>query len=360
MKKISFICIVFTACASLFCAENESLAKALAKVIQPSRFAPGLCTDEPTMKVVDALRPILREQLAETNYDRLSATLQLVNHLKSELISGQPLLPLISTFSFNPLLSQNRGGPCVALTLDLYQRVPKQFNPYVIAAKLPSKFQQLAFPYFCHTAILIETQHAYILLDSSFDFHEPIVIKKDGKQTTYCLQKKTNFHFQLKDQYIICQIEPIVKSDQFLSEDYVMMYRTDRLLNPIQSSAIPMIFADRRLSLLSRRENGFHIAHLNIELDRKRILWDHHDERFEPLKFSRTSPSFPSEFIADLFLQPAHFNQSIQSIIENTQLLDQFYLEYLTYLRESQDTSIVGLIDPTKLQDKINAISGHL
>lgn len=336
----------------------------LGAAVQPPHFVvppPPLTLS--SEKLVEMLRPILRERLAETNYDRVHVVLHLLDHHKKHV--EQSLLPFsfLKELKGEEFFKNARGAPCVGLTLDIFDHLPKNIHAYIVAAELPRRYHQFAAPQYCHTAVLIpfqtDSEAGFVVLDPSFDFAEPIVVKEGGAPYFYDMGNKGVWVFFLEKDKIICQISQS-KTMTWTEEEIEnkrMSYRTDALLNPIESSAVPMILIDRRLSLLARDENGIHLSHLNIELNKNRIIWDQHGVQFEPISFDDFLSGkfrFTESFAKGLYLTADELNQIVLRVLEEKPRLDQLYRDYLKLLHSSQDWSITGPLDKAELEHFIN------
>jgi|GEM_PF-1677271 len=325
--------------------DEHPLSSLLNQRVQASQFAPGMVTYLPGELIVERMRPILRERLASTNYDRMQGTLQFLDHYEEEKIKDSTLSPLLSlkNFNYDLCLKDGRGASCVGLAFDMFRHLPPDISGYINAARLPKKYQQFAAPDYCHVSVLVAFQHpenlsdrGFVLLDPSFDFHEPILLKTKGPPYAYHMGKKGIWNFSIQEDVIICQV-CFQKNNIPTAEEYEnlrMIYRTDRLLNPVESSAIPMMLIDRRLSCLSRRADGKHISHLNIELNKNRIVWDQEGEMRAPVPFNAIEEKeweFNETFANGLFIDKDELNRRVQRIVQEREVLNQLYLEYLHY-----------------------------
>ncbi len=183
MSKIALYNLVFLSIVcNCFEVHTECIEKVLGGAIQPPKFAAAEITYQSPEYLIDILQPIINKRLEATHYDRITASLHLSDHLTRS--SNEPLESL-KTFRYD--LDFSRGGPCIPLTLDLLAWLPTEIKGYVVAARLPKKYQQFGFPFYCHAAILIKYQNpslseerGYIILDPSFDFPIPIHIRERG------------------------------------------------------------------------------------------------------------------------------------------------------------------------------------
>jgi len=295
MKKILFFTLIIIS-PFIGWAANFSLSEEFRGAIAPPLFAEGRETLISGEKIVEQLRPILRDRLSKMNYDRIFPIVQFLDHYeksKEEFPSISPL-EAFKSFRFQPTISGGSGGPCVSLTFDLFENLPDGIGCYIVAARLPRKFHQFMFPELCHTAIMIHyrspddpSDKGYVLIDPSFDICEPILLVEEGDPFVYDMKEKGIWTFSISQDLVLCDIMSDEREEMpgVSPEDWQMIYRTDELLNPIESSAMPMILVDRRPSLLSRREDGTHLAHLNAELNKKRVIWNEGGFRYEPVLF---------------------------------------------------------------------------
>lgn len=374
MKK-NVVLFISTAVACMFqniqAQPSDSLiSQKLNQVVQPSQFSQGHEIFLSSEEIIKQVTPILRKRLVEANYDRIFPVTQFLEHYQKCKKKDQTITPIeaCKSFVFHPLIPSFRGGPCVSLTYDLYEHLPEEIKGFIVAARLPGKYQQFAFPQFSHTAILIKYQNpndhednGYILLDPSFDISEPILLKNGGTPFFYDMKNKGVWKFSLIEDQILCEI---LSEESALTRDespdlWRMVYLTAKLDNPIESSAVPMIFVDRRLSLLSRDSQGKMIVHLNVELNKKRIVWDTPAGWFEPILFASITPNsllFPDWFAASLQTTTHELSDRIHKIIQDKKILDSLYCDYLLLLKETQDDSITGKIDRNQIDVIINSI----
>lgn len=327
----------------------SQLSEELDHAIQPPTFSRAPVTTVSAEEVIKVMSPILKDRLVAVHYDRIFPMLEFIEYYKSKHAVDNELTPIeaFKTFDLDMLSPRNQGGPCVTLTLDLLQYIPEEFQAYPCLAALPTGFQQFGFPRYSHSAVLIKfdadeepSQIAFILLDPSFDFDEPIVIKSDGTPTYYDTKVNGIWAFHLEQDRIICEFDR-------RGQHQVMTYLTQQTDNIITASAMPMILADRRLSLLSRREDGLHVAHCNIELNKKRVVWDLDRVRKSPIGLSQFQEGveFPDEFARELHMYSWELNGRILYIIENKAILDELHEGYLELLKQTQDFSITGQLE---------------
>ncbi|MBX9744185.1 MAG: hypothetical protein K2X08_03125, partial [Chlamydiales bacterium] len=163
--------------------------------------------------------------------------------------------------------------------------------------------------------------------------------------------------FYLDEDKIICDIDPSEdpEKNQRPADYFRGVYFTTSLSNPIKSSAVPMILVDRRYSFLSRREDGTQIVHLNIELEKQRIIWNQGHIKYEPIPFDRLLNAdvlFPEWFSSKLLLSQSELNWKLWRIIKNKKVLDSLYRDYLLLLKDTQDFSITGPLDPLMLEER--------
>lgn len=339
---------------------DSSVSKELCYAIQPPSFCAATeVTALSSKEIVEKVTPILRERLTAINYDRIFPMSQFLDHFQTLKEKDAETTPLdaLKTFCFNPRSTENRGGPCLTLTLDIYDALPDDIHSYMVLAKLPVKYQQFAFPEYSHSAILIkyfdpscEEDAGYIILDPSFDFNEPIVVKKDGTPFYYNTRTKGLWRFSVQGDDILCEI---IKENVVVD---FMIYRTTKVLNPIESSAIPMFIVDRKFSLLSRDPMGTQLAHLNIEMNKNRVIWNEGSVRFDPIAFFdlQAGKLIPSWFTEKLCLTDLQLAAKLNKVIEHKDVVNDLYRAYLSLIRETLDFSITGTLDIDKLDDILN------
>lgn len=287
--------------------------------------------------------PVLKQRIKLMQYDRTMPMTQFLKHYEKLKEQGSLLSPLeaVKSFKFDPLPLGCGGGPCLTLAEDVRHFLPRDLNPYLVLAKLPSRYQQIAFPRYSHVALVIRYAHShqpndrgFVLIDPSFDIDEPIVIQESGEPFHYKTKKSGIWTFYLSEGKIVCEME---------GEFERMVYFTERVKNPIESSAVPMILADRKLSLLARDENGERLAHLGIELNKERIVWDQGGKRFEPIAFSCINKewSFPDWFSKDLAIDHIK-TEEISKIAWNKKTINSLYFSYIDLLIEENGEDVVG------------------
>ncbi len=316
--------------------------------IQPPLFRAGEITYASSDLLLQTLQPILEDHLEEINYDRLSASLQIMNHFNS---CSSFLMNELRNFNYIPII--DKGGPCVSISLDLIKRLPNWIKAYLVGAQLPAKYQQFAFPLYCHTAVMIRYQNpdesndsGYIILDPSFDLPIPILINHETV-FKYTRPGRDHWTMWLKDNQIMCQLAPFNELKNYVADDYLMIYRTDSFVNPIQASAIPMLIADRRLSLLSRDRTGKHFCSISVELDRNRVVWSIDQVQQPPIFFTDflNGKTLPRSVSKALCLKTEELNGKIKQAIELKPILDRVFFEYLNFIEKYHDHSITGKLN---------------
>lgn len=373
MKKSGFFLFFVSCYLGIWALESEvqlsiesPICQALNNVIELPVFSEGATVEGSAAEIVEMVRPILRKRLAAARYDRMFPVLQFLDHyddckMKDENISA---IEAFKTFEFIPWCPQFEGGPCVSLTLDLCRHLPDSLKGYVVAAKLPGRFHQFGFPKYCHTAVLIRyadpssKETGYVLLDPSFDISEPILLKEGGEPFFYELDEKGIWKFYLDEDKIICDINPFEdqEKNQKPADYFQGVYFTTSLSNPIKSSAVPMILVDRRYSFLCRKEDGTQIAHLNIELDKQRVIWNQGHIKYDPIPFNQLLSGdilFPEWFASNLLLSQNELNWKILRIIKNKNVLDSLYRDYLLLLKDTQDFALTGPLDLLMLEERV-------
>ena len=323
--------------------ELSQLEKKIATIQEP-RFSEAPTTYRDSASLSEELSPILQARIAATNYDRVYIWQQFLDHV---IHLQRSLLPMESLAYFYPDLSvnQTRGSACVGLTMDCLFHVPPHINAYIASAKLPAKFEQKFFPFYCHTAVLVKflnltnpEDRGYLLLDTAFDITNSLIIKH-GSKAFVDMQEKGIWSFEIThldgQEVILCRTDLEHLDDQ----STWMIYRTDRLVNPIGSSAIPMFLADRKPTLLSRNSDGSHIAHLNLDFNRKQILITVHNQRCPPVPFEeflQKEQYFDDAFASLLFMDAPTLNSYLRSVVDKHALVDTIYSQYQEVLRQER------------------------
>jgi len=336
---------------------HSPLSERLDYVVQPPLFREQKVTALASgSEIAEAIRPILRERLAARNYDRMFPVTQFLDHYEALCAEGIDLSPLeaLKSFRFQTILPDERGGPCYSVTYDLFTHLPKGFSPYICLSQLPERFQQFGFPKYSHTAILIRYQNpsdrqdcGYVLLDPSFDIDEPLIIRSSGEPSLFDTGANGIWHFYVRDGAIICDL---VKGQEKVG---TMIYTTQKIENPIASSAVPMFLVDRRLSMLSRTDRGQRLAHIRIEVDKKRVIWDQERKRFAPITFQQIGEGwkFPEWFAQGLYMSQETLNAKIAKIVKHQATLNRLAKEYFALLWETRDFSVTGKLDEKKMRD---------
>ncbi len=137
-----------------------------------------------------------------------------------------------------------------------------------------------------------------------------------------------------------------------------MVYRTDQFLNPVPASAIPMLIADRRLSLLSRDRHGKHLYSLSIEYDKDRVIWSAHGEQQSPISFSaiKNGVVLPTEVAISLGMDQDILMEQIGRAIEYRPAINDLLINYLTLIDSLQDYSITGWLDRDLVDAEISKL----
>ncbi|MGE3954974.1 MAG: acetate--CoA ligase [Parachlamydiales bacterium] len=329
----------------------ERLAALFQQVVEEPRFGPALL---PVLRggdeVAALVRPTLQQRIAATNYDRLGFANQFLTHYLTERDSNPTLSPIdaLSTFLVDPGVERHRGSHCIGLTQDILDRLPSGIKGYFVAAQLPAPFQQPYAPYYCHGGGLIpfKSPHnprdqGFVLLDPSFDIAEPLVLRP-GVPVEVDMREKGTWIFRLEGNEIVCRAGPHPNGALWDAARYggsEMRYRTDRYLNPVSSCILPLMLVDRRLSLLSRRADGSHLAHINMGLDWKQITWSIDEVRGDPIPFSAFSEEgfrFSPSFAELLFLSDEELNSRVYQVIAHGEVLDILYEAYIASLGRSR------------------------
>ncbi len=327
--------------------------------IQKPQFARGVLTQMSSEDLVALTRPILQKRISETKYDRVVIACQFLTHYF--LQKNLSPLEALHCFKIDGSLEQNQGNSCVALSFDLISLLPSQIRPYLAAATLSDRYQQFAGPLYSHVTPIIAFQNprdaedaGFILLDPSFHIAEPIVVKKDHPFAYQMGKKKGVWRFSQKQNRIVCQPGPQEGEAPWPIEKTLeskMVYRTDSILNPEESSALPMFAIDRSYPIVSRNPDGRQAAHINIELNKKEISWKIGEERRDPISFEAVLTGafrFDSETADLLLIDRDELNDSVSRIVQYADILDAMYRDYLAWLRGSSEFRSI-LKDPDSL-----------
>ena len=179
-----------------------------------------------------------------------------------------------------------------------------------------------------------------------FDFPIPIHIKEGGV-TSFERPGRDGWLFWTDQEEIVCQITPLRINGPYIKTEYIMIYRTDQLLNPVPASAIPMLIADRRLSLLSRDRHGKHLYSLSIEYDKDRVIWSAYEEQQSPISFSalKNRVALPAEVATSLHTDQDTLMERIRRAVDLRPAINDLFIDYLTLIDSLQDYSITGWLD---------------
>ena len=352
--KLWFLFYVFF--SALF---SESLGSALGGVIDIPTYGKSKVSSKTCDEIIEIATPILQNRLVAMQYDRLMQAEQFIEHYhKCEKINHS-IKPLdaFKTFRFNPLPKNMTGGACVSQTYDLYCHLPKELDAYIVSATLPMRFRQFAFPLVVHTAVVIRFDGGIVLLDPSFDLDVPVVLR-EGDELVFPTKSKGTWVFTFDGKNIVCKV-PEKKPLPNGSNHSLLIYSIDRLLNPIESSVHPMILTDRRYSLLSRRSDGSHRVHMNIELDKGRVIWDVGGKTEDPVSFAAIESGlfvFPEWFASELSVTGLSLTERVIYILRNKKILDELYIDYLNFLKKCDDWSITGPIQISAIDDKVRSL----
>jgi len=114
-----------------------------------------------------------------------------------------------------------------------------------------------------------------------------------------------------------------------------MVYRTDKIVNPVQSSSNPMFAIDRNFPIVSRYEDGNQRAHININLNEKVIYWKIKDEKKSFVTFEKILDGFklPSIVSNLLLIDNKDFNNSLLNVVSNNTVFDSLYYDFVNFLK---------------------------
>jgi hypothetical protein len=181
-----------------------------------------------------------------------------------------------------------------------------------------------------------------VLLDPSFHIHKPIlVIEHSSEQFKYDMgEKKGVWHFFISDEFIHCQPRSLTtKWDEQRINDTFMVYRTDKILNPVESSSNPMFAIDRNIPVVSRHANGKQKAHINVNLKEKVIAWKKGNEPKSLISFDDflSGFKFDSDLTDLLLVDNKKFNESLKYVISNVNIFDSLYTDYVLFLKVNKE-----------------------
>lgn len=320
----------------------------LKKAIQPPCFSSFPVMKMQGQEIVEQLRPILRQRISKTNYDRVAIATRFLRHYIRQFKRNNmsPLEALSSFFVKSSLF--NNGNSCVGLSLDLLQHLPKKIKGYPVAAVLAKHYQQFAGPLYSHVAALISFQdpnnnekNGFVLLDPSFHIAEPILLFKNGPSIAIDMgEKKGVWTFSLEGNEIFCRAVPKQPSTSWSDEkikDATMIYRTDRFCNPETGYAIHQLPIDKSLPIVSRKEDGEQKAHINIDLSKKEVIWKVGNSKKESITFAdllQGKITFNKDLYLLLGFSKKKFLNMIIAIIKNKAIFDDLYSDYLKLLQQ--------------------------
>ena len=320
----------------------------LQKAIQPPLFSSFPVMQMQGQKIVEQVRPILKQRISESNYDRVAIATRFLRHYfrKCKQNNISPLEAL-SSFSVKSSLF-NSGNSCVGLSLDLLHHLPKNIKGYPVAAILAKHYQQFAGPLYSHAAAVIAFQdpennekNGFILLDPSFHIAEPILLFKNGPSVVIDMGDKKGFWtFSLEGNEIFCRAAPKEGSTSWSDEkikDATMIYRTDYFCNPEKGYAIHQLPIDKSLPIVSRKENGEQKAHINVDLRKNEIIWKIGNNKKESLTFAdllQGKITFDEELYSLLGFSKKKFLNMIIAIVKNKSIFDDLYNDYLKLLQQ--------------------------
>lgn len=320
----------------------------LSFAIERAKFKPPIITNISEKELLEYVTPILRKRLSETKYDRVVIAEQFLRHFeKSKNIDPEiTSLESFQTFKIDNEL-ENMGNSCVSLSIDLINLLPKDIKAFNTAAILSDVYQQYAGPIYCHVTPLIifndprTNEKGYVLLDPSFHISDPIVVKENYEPFVFDMgsSKKGAWNFYKYNNFIHCQPRERKneeKWDENRLKKSLMVYRTDEIINPVESSSNPMFIIDRNYPIVSRFEDGAQRAHINISLDKKCVIFKIGKKDKQTIRFDEVinGYKFNNELSDGLLLDNYKMNCSIFNIIINLKVFNDLYFSYLEYLRE--------------------------
>lgn len=310
-------------------------------------------------EIARIVAPILSKRLSETKYDRVVLAVQYLEHLRS-LRAVNPSITAIeayATYKINSSLAKNNGNSCVGLSLDLMRLLQQGIVAYPAGAILSNRYQQKCGPRYSHVTPMIAYQKSpkdkgLVILDPSFHIGKPIVLPANGPAYTYDMGgKKGVWRFSIDQERVLCQAgardgEPAW--DLARSADSLMIYRTDQITNPEESSALPMFAIDRSYPIVSRFPDGSQIAHINVDLNKREVHIKIGEEKHPSAPFPAIRNGtfrFSSQLAKALLLDTEDLNESVSLIVEEADSLDELYRQFIELLRKD-DLLRSNLRDP--------------
>lgn len=313
----------------------QKIHERIPSIEAPAFLEPSEPIYETASDIISAVTPILKNRLKVCLYDRVNIWHQFLQHIEK---ADQYEIGALNSFHPNFDISRQKGSACVGMTLDLIEKIPAHFHPYIVAAKLPAKFEQELFPYYCHTAVIIRFKNplskeegGYILLDPAFDIPVPILLDSNHSQQLIDMREKGKWLFKIglkgAQDVIVCY----TNLNDLDNPATHMIYRTDQFANPIPASAIPMFLADKKPTLLSRNEEGIHYAHLNLELNKKAILVSVNYRRQEPISFHdlvSKKYEFDPQLTSLFGMSPTELRCYFEFLISNIDTILKIQMQY--------------------------------
>jgi len=299
-------------------------------------------------EIVRIVTPILMEHMSRKNYNRLYLAEAFIDFYNKNQLQYTSSIEALVSFDIKKYETEKDNGICFSLTQDLFDRLPCSIQACKIGAILPGRYQQKGWHLFPHTAIIIPFENpedfsdtGYILLDPNFDISTPIVLKRESQSTYIDMGKKGKWKFHLVKNKIMCYMFSNEKKNQDSSYKIydVMIYILNEYRNSADSALKTMIATDRGIPIVSRDENGKHIAHMKIDLN-KRVVSSSVYERRKPLisfeDFSSGKQEFDREFAELLNMDIDSLNRSIRKIINNVSILETLSEEYFLLLNSEK------------------------
>jgi hypothetical protein len=319
------------------------LTQELQRVFQAPTFSHPKTTYLGSEDILQSVTPLFRSYLAETKYDRMVIADQFLRHFFNQ--KNESPLAALTTFEIDCTLNHHPGNTCVGLSLDFIERLPKPIYAYPIGAILSQKYHQFAGPTYSHVTCLIRYQNprdemdsGYILLEQSFHISSPILLVNQGSAFGYDMGSKNGiWNFSIQGDEIICQGTPRPGELPWSTEELersLMRYRTDKIENPIPSSAMPMFPIDRSLPIVSHHEDGVQPARIDIDFNKHEISWKIYDEKMPAIAFEKMPKAPFGSDIADLLrMDKEHLNEMVSRLVTHEAILDRLYEEYLQLLK---------------------------
>lgn len=240
-----------------------------------------------TGSIIQACQDMLRDHLANTNYDRLSMAEKFLdyvteNHMEDNLITAYNAF----ASSFNQAIFDDSSGNCISLNKDLQRRFDFRIPINTIVSTLPRSHYQPGFPFYAHVATAIYCSDGIILMDSGFHVPQPIILRPSipmsidlGSRGTWVFV----YDGVRKIDCTICPNQTTMHWDEERQKKLRFTYYLRHILNPHSAISYPILAMDRKIPLVSRDSEGRKLAQLTINLDDYTLVLRRGNHNYVPL-----------------------------------------------------------------------------